>query len=119
MAEPWFDPNHFGALYGSIAGGACGVLGGALGALTGILAPRGIGRPWILGGYYIALALGSASLIFGLYALAAGQPLHIWLWPFQVGAILLVVFGGLLPVVKARYRQAEERRFEAEALRKG
>lgn len=33
MAEPWFDPNTFGAYFGGIGGGVGGTLLGVLGGL--------------------------------------------------------------------------------------
>ena len=118
MVEPWFEPNHFGALYGSIAGGVGGSLGGILGALAGIFVPRGIGRSWILGAMYVFVAIGVAQLLFGTYAWIAGQPWGIWYGPLLCGFIYTAVIGPMIPMMKMRYRQAEERRMEAAALRK-
>ena len=117
MPEPWFEPNHFGAWYGALVGGVGGSLGGVLGALTGTLAPRGIGRPWVLGTMYFFVAAGVAQLLFGAYAWIAGQPWGIWYGPILCGVIFTAVIGGLIPVVRQRYRQAEDRRLEAEGLR--
>jgi hypothetical protein len=118
MAEPWFEPNHFGAWYGVIAGGVGGTLLGILGGLMGTLGPRGIGRSWILGSMYFFVSLGIAQLVFGFYALFAGQPWGIWYGPVGAGAVYTIVIGGLIPLGYWGYRQAEERRLEAEALRK-
>jgi hypothetical protein len=117
MAEPWIEPNHFGAWYGTIAGEVGGTLGGLLGALSGTLAPRGMGRSWILGFMYVFVAAGIAQLLFGIYALLVGQPYGIWYGPMMCGTVYAVVVGSLIPVVWKRYRQAEERRLDAEALR--
>lgn len=118
MAEPWFDLNQFGAWYGSIAGGGGGTLCGIVGALGGTLAPRGIGRRWILGLMYGLVVAGIAQLTFGIYALAVGQPYGIWYGPVLGGTVMTLVVGVLIPVVRWRYREAEERRVEAEGLRK-
>lgn len=118
MAQPWFDPNQFGAWYGAIAGGVGGTLMGLFGALGGILVPRGIGRTWILGAMYLFLFLGIAQLVFGMYALIAGQPWGIWYGPVLCGVICSTVIGPLLPFAHWGYRQAEERRLDADALRK-
>jgi hypothetical protein len=117
MSEPWFDPNTFGGWYGAIAGGVGGTIGGLLGAAAGNLAPRGIGRRWIIGAMYVMAMLGIAQLVFGVYAWFAGQPYGIWYGPLLCGFIFPVVIGGLIPTVRQRYRQAEERRIEAAALR--
>jgi hypothetical protein len=117
MAEPWFDPVWFGALYGAIGGGVGGTLGGLLGAAAGVCAPRGIGRPWILGGMKLVVAVGFASLAFGLYAWSDGQPWGIWYAPVLTGVILSLVTGCLIPVVRRRYDEAEARRMQAADLR--
>ncbi|HEY2883394.1 MAG TPA: hypothetical protein VGJ15_13190 [Pirellulales bacterium] len=119
MAEPWFDPVHFGAMYGSIGGGICGALGALIGTCGGILAPRGKGKTLVLGLMYLTVALGVAQLLFGIYALCAGQPWAIWYGPVLCGFIATVVVTPLIPMFRMRYRQAEERRIEAEALRNG
>jgi hypothetical protein len=118
MVQPWFEPNEFGAWYGTIAGSGAGLLGGVVGTLAGVMGPRGIGRKWILGLMYGGVALGLLQLLFGIYALLAGQPWGIWYGPVLCGAMPTIVFGALTPVVRLRYRQAEERRVEAEGLRK-
>jgi peptidoglycan/LPS O-acetylase OafA/YrhL len=119
MATPWFDPNMFGALYGSIAGGVGGTLGGLLGAAAGALAPKGKGRPWVMAGFGVMIALGFASLALGVVAIVAGQPYGIWYPPLLVGIILPVVLLGVLPGVRRTYDAAEARRIEAEGLRQG
>lgn len=117
MPEPWFDPNTFGAWYGSIAGGVGGTIGGLLGAAAGSLAPKGIGRSWILGAMTLMVTLGISQLAFGAYAWMVGQPYGIWYGPLLCGFIFTLVIGGLIPVVRQRYREAEERRIEAAGLR--
>jgi multidrug transporter EmrE-like cation transporter len=117
MSEPWFDPNTFGALYGGLVGGVGGSLAGVLGALAGTLAPRGKGKIWILGGMVLFILFGLVNLAIGLYALLNGQPYAIWSGPLLVGCIFTVVIGAMIPVVRLRYRQAEQRHFEAESFR--
>lgn len=117
MSEPWFDPNTFGAWYGAIAGGVGGAMGALIGTLGGTLAPRGIGRRWILGIMYFMVVAGVLQLVFGAYAWMAGQPYGIWYGPLLCGFIFTVVVGPLIPVLGQRYRQAEERRIAAAALR--
>lgn len=114
----WFDNSEAG-LVGGIGGAAVGVLAGVYGALTGVLAPRGIGRRAMLTAHVILIVLGVCGLGVGVYALAAGQPYHVW-YPFVLmGFVLTAVLGGLLPVVRRRYDEAEQRRIDAEALRRG
>jgi hypothetical protein len=117
VAEPWFNENLFGALWGSIAGGGGGTLVGLWGALVGTLAPKGKGRAWLLGAGWVLVGLGVLSLGFGLYALAVGQPYGIWYGPCLTGVVVIVVTGGLIPVARKRYAEAEARRLEGEAFR--
>jgi hypothetical protein len=118
MTQPWFEPNLFGALYGGIAGGGGGALIGIFGGLIGsVLAPRAIGRRWVLGGMGFVVLLGLAQLGFGLYALLAGQPYGIWFPPTLCGVIYAAVVGSLIPVIRRCYAEAEARRMDAEAIR--
>jgi hypothetical protein len=117
MSEPWFDPATFGALYGGIVGGGGGTVGGLLGALAGVLAPQGKGRPLVLGGMWAFVAFGLANLGLGVYALYDGQPYGIWFGLLMGGLVFTIVMGGLIPVVRLRYRQAEGRHLQAENFR--
>src|SRR4051812_19966851 len=107
MTQPWFDENLFGALYGGIGGGVGGSLVGLWGGLVGMLASRGKGRAWLIAIGWSFVVVGVVSLIFGLYALAAGQPYGIWYSPCLVGLVLGGLVGGLMPVVYRRYAEAE------------
>ena len=118
MAEPWFDPIQFGTWYGSVVGGGGGALVGILGGTAGsLLVPRGIGKPFVLGAFWAVTLFGVASLLTGIFALVTGQPYGIWYPLTLVGFIFSVVCGGLIPTIKARYRQAEQRHLEAESIR--
>lgn len=117
MSEPWCDPNMFGMWYGVIGGGLGGTLCGVLGAAAGILAPRGRGRGLILGGMAFFAATGVIQAALGLFALISGQPYGIWYPMLLCGFIMAVVIGCLIPVVRMRYAQAEQRRIQAEAIR--
>ena len=117
MAEPWFDPNTFGGWFGLIAGGGLGTLGGLLGAAAGTLAPRGKAKGFVLGAWYAMIAIGVVSLSVGIYALAVGQPRAIWYGPVLCGTIITIVMGSLLPLIRLRYREAEQRRIDADGLR--
>ncbi|MHB1037185.1 MAG: hypothetical protein ACYC35_24510 [Pirellulales bacterium] len=117
MAEPWFDPNTFGAWFGGLVGGVGGTLGGLLGALTGAWAPRGKGRCFILSAMAAFMVLGLVLAVTGVVALAVGQPYAIWSPCLAAGVIFDVVFGSLVPTVLHRYREAEDRRISAESIR--
>jgi hypothetical protein len=117
MAEPWFDPNVFGAYFGAIGGGVGGTLGGLWGALAGWLAPRGKAKLLVVGLGWLILTAAVGCLGLGVYALTAGQPYGIWYPPLLVGIVIPSVVGGLLPMVYRRYRQADQRKMQAEEFR--
>ena len=117
MGEPWFDPNTFGAWYGSIGGGVGGSLMGCMGGLAGYLAPRGKGRQFVMITFTVFLVLGAVQAVLGMFALAEGQPYGIWYPMLLCGIVTLFVIGPLIPVIRRRYAEAEHRRIEAEAIR--
>ncbi|MFO0808309.1 MAG: hypothetical protein U0746_06775 [Gemmataceae bacterium] len=117
MAEPWFDPNMFGAVFGSVVGGGGGTLGGLWGAAAGTCAQRGIGRAWIIGSGWAIALMGAAIAGFGVFAFVSGQPFHIWFWPVQTGGLIAILMGLLVPIVRKRFDEAEQRRMAAEQLR--
>lgn len=116
MAEPWFDPIRFGALYGGIGGGVLGALGGIVGAIAGSLAPKGKGRSFVLGAFAVMTLIGMAHLALGLYALFTGQPYGIWYPLVLIGGILTVVMGGMRPALRRRYDEAAARQAAAGTL---
>lgn len=119
MIAPWFDPNRFGALYGGIGGGLLGGLAGILGGVTGMLAPKGKGRSFILGAFTFLILVGLVHLAVGLYALWAGQPWGIWYPLVLIGFILAFVLSVVRPVVRNRYVEVEMRKMDAAAFRRG
>ena len=114
---PWWT-GYEGNLFGAIGGSLIGVVGGTLGALAGVLAPRGKGRGFILGSFAALILLGVVLLAVGLFAVVAGQPYYVWYPLVLCGGILTLVLSCTLPGIRARYRQAEARRMDAEALRR-
>ena len=82
-------------------------------------APRGIGGRVIVPIHIGFVVLGVAGLIAGVTALSTHQPYHVYYPLLMIGGILTFVMGGLLPVVVARFRQAEARKMDAHLLRKG
>lgn len=114
---PWFA-QHQAGLIGGIGGGVGGSVCGLLGAAAGVCIPRGIGRTYILGGMWMFVAIGIASLVAMVVAIIAGQPAHVWLTFLVPGIVFTTVCGGLLPVVRAQYGHAEQRRMDAEAIRR-
>ena len=114
---PWWNA-HDGNLIGAYGGAAIGVLGGILGTAAGILAPRGRAKGFIVGAFVGMSLVGAAVLCAGVVALATGQPWHVWYPLVLIGGIVVIVLPMQLPALRARYRQAEMRRLEAEELRR-
>jgi hypothetical protein len=117
VADPWFNPNLFGALFGAIVGGGGGSLLGIWGGLLGTFGQSGKRRGLVFGGFYAFGTFGLVCAGFGVAALTAGQPFGIWYGPLLVG--LLFTVGSVLALVLARriYAAAEQRRLQAHALR--
>jgi CHASE2 domain-containing sensor protein len=109
MIDPWFDPN----LYGWIPGTLLGVVGGTLGAVTGTLAPRGKAQRLVLGLYMAVIVACACLLAVGLVALLTGQPYGVWYGLGFPGLLGVIIVGALFPVVRQRYREAEARRLAA------
>jgi hypothetical protein len=97
-----------GALSG-ILGGLIGVLGGVWGTLAGILAPKGRSRGIVLAMGYGMLSFGVFLALSGVILLFTGTPYHVWYALLLPGCILSIVMTPLLPLVRNRYREAEER----------
>lgn len=113
----WWDAQT-GSMLGGLMGAVGGTLGGLMGAAIGILAPRGRCRRLLIGCQVALTLAGLGLLIAGIVALVVGQPRHVSFPLLLVGAILAAVLGGLMPVTLMRYRQAEQRRLDAEELRR-
>lgn len=112
MNEVWFDPN----VYSWIPGTLYGTLGGLWGGVAGSLAPRGSAKRLVLGLGYLFIVIGLALLLMSIVAYLTGQPYGIWYGLGLPGLLGLVLFPSLLPVVLARYREAEERKLRAKDL---
>lgn len=114
---PWWD-QQTAILIGAIGGSAIGVMGGVYGTLVSMLAPKGIGRRPMLAIHLALVGFGVAVLIAGIVAVSTGQPYLVYYPLLLGGGILSFVMGGLFPVVRMHYRQAEARRLEAEQFRR-
>ena len=102
----------------AIGGGGGGTLLGIFGSLMGYLAPRGIGRVPMLATHAVIVACGVCAHGAGIYALLTGQPYHVYYPLLLGGGITALVMGCLWPVARLRYRQAEQRKLDAEQFRR-
>ena len=109
MSDPWFDPN----VYSWIPGTVFGTLGGFMGALAGTLAPKGKAKSLVLGAWWLFIGVGVAFIVTSLVAFFSGQSYGIWYGFGLPGLMGIIFFPASLPVVLKRYREAEERRMRA------
>ncbi len=112
MVDPWFNPN----LYAWIPGTVLGVAGGIEGTLVGLFAPKGKHRTLVLTMHAIFMLACVGLLSAGIVALATGQPYGIWYGLGFPGLLGLVILGPLTWVVRKQYAQAELRKSMAEDL---
>jgi len=112
MSEPWFDPNQYAWIPGTVYGVAVGVLG----AIVGVLAQRGRAREFVVKAWLAAWLVGVALAAVGIVALLNGQPWGIWYGFLLPGGIGAAVVGGNYFVIAKRYRDIEQRRFAARDL---
>ena len=111
MSEPWFDPR-----YAWLPGTLLGCLGGTWGGLAGWLAPRGKAKALIVGAFWFLVIASAGMLIAGAVGFLNGQPYSVWYGLGLAGVIGVLVLGINGPLVFRRYRQAEERRIQAQDL---
>jgi hypothetical protein len=109
MTEPWFDPNHWAWLPGTLLG----CLGGIWGSLIGTLVPRGKGRPVTFGFGLLLAGLATAFSIAGLIGLMANQPFGVWFFLLVPALPLDMLFLVGLYFLPRMYRIVEERRMGA------
>jgi MFS family permease len=117
-AEPWFS-NEAAIYFGSFGGAAIGILGGILGAAVGVLAPKGKGRRFVMNSMLAFGCVGIVFLLTGVVALVMDQPYAIYYLFLLLGLILTSVMFAIRPAIRQRYAEAEQRKVEAAALRRG
>ena len=113
----WWSAQQSG-LIGGLAGAVFGILGGTVGALVGIFAPKGIGRKPLLIALTIILIKSVGVLITGIVAVLQHQPYHVYYPLLLIGLISTGIFASLYPVIRNRFRQADQRKLDAESLRR-
>lgn len=109
MNEPWFDAATYAWIPGTVYGSTLGVWGG----ISGWLAGTGKARGLCLSIWTAFLIVAVGLLLLGGIAWSAGQPYGIWYGLGLPGLIGLILCPILIPQVRARYGEAEERRMQA------
>jgi hypothetical protein len=113
----WWD-QQTAALVGGLLGAGLGTIAGLYGALAGTLCSRGAARTLVIATHVTILLGGAVVLVAGVIAIILGQPYHVFFPLLLPGVVICAVMGPLLPVINTRYRQAEQRRIEAEEIRR-
>ena len=117
QATEWFSAREagiWGGVMGAVFGAGFGGIGGGVG---GPLAAMGKARGFVMSVFYLGIFCGFALLGVGAIALFGGQPWHVWLVFLQPGALMVLLFGALLPVLRKAYERAEQRKLDAASLR--
>ena len=110
--EPWFDPNRYAWIPGTMFA-AVAVL---LAVMVAWLVPRGQARRFILRAW-VALWVSALALVaVGLLALLRDQPWGVWYALLLPGVVGTAVIGGTLLIILKRYREIEQRRVSAKDL---
>lgn len=104
----WFS-NRSAGLLGGISGGLLGLWG----ALIGVISARGRARGFVIVSANALLAIGIASLVVGVTALAMAQPFAVYYPLLLIGIILVAVMGKLRGTLSARYEQLELKRMQS------
>jgi len=113
---PWItNPGLVGGLLGS----AVGIFGATYGTIVGIMAPRGKGRTFVFALHWTGVLIGLILIGLSVTAFLSGQPYGVWYGLGLPGLILAIVLLPLTGVLRQHYRQAEQRRLDAESFRRG
>ena len=115
LADAWWTGETAGWI-GAIGGTALGLIGGAIGCM-GVLVHRGKAKRIVMGLMCSVAIVCLGILTLGIVALVMGQPYAVWYPCLLMGFLGTCIPAVLIPVILARYRQAEQRLLEAGALR--
>jgi hypothetical protein len=67
----------------------------------------------VLGSCFALIAVAAMFLVAGIVAIATGQSWGIWFGFLLPGIQGLILFPIFVPIIRTRYREAEERRMHA------
>ena len=109
--EPWLNTTTCG-----LAGGIFGMIIGLHGALSGIFAPKGLYKSYVLGSLKFLLAGSAILLCAGITGYFVGQPYDVWYFLILSGLIGCISIFVALKCVTTTYRNIELRKIEAQNL---
>jgi hypothetical protein len=103
-------------MYAFLPGTLLGVIAGTLGGLAGWLAPQGKAKGFIMGSFWTMLGASVVMLVLGIVGYFMHQPYGVWYGLGLAGLIGVLALGINAPALAKRYRQAEERRMQAQDM---
>jgi hypothetical protein len=101
MIQPWFNPDSYAWIPGTVFGGVALLLGG----LVVWLVPQGRAKPFILRAWIGLWLVAFGLLGTGAFALFAGQPWGVWYCFLLPGVVGVFVLGGNFLFILKRYRE--------------
>jgi len=114
---PWFDESTAGMVAGALGAGIGVVFGGIGGGVGGPLVALGKAKAFVFGMIYLGIGVGVGLTLTAIAAMVDGQPRWVWYSFLLPGLVCGVVMGGMLPVARYRYREAEQRKIDAQNFR--
>ncbi|HET6251049.1 MAG TPA: hypothetical protein VFE47_25400 [Tepidisphaeraceae bacterium] len=115
---PWWTESQAGWV-GAIGGTLFGAFGAVFGIVAGLGAPRGKFRGTVYAMTALLACIGIGSLTAGLLALALHQSRGVWYPLVLIGGMGTFMSCWVIPLVRHRYREADNRRLDAEQFRRG
>lgn len=113
----WWTPQG-GTYLGAFGGAGIGLLGAIVGPMCGYLVPRNRGRVVVLGSLGFLAMLGVTLLVLAIIALVRDQPYHVWFPLTLMGFVGTTVGMPLFVAMRRRYSAMEQRKMDAELMRK-
>lgn len=104
--------GRIGGTFGGIVGGFGGLIG-ILGGIVGTLAAAGKARRVVMGIMWFEIGFAVLCIIVGLVLLAIGEWWVFYAPLFFLGALILMIVGPMIPMIRRRYDEMELRKMSA------
>jgi hypothetical protein len=105
MISPWFNPDHYAWIPGTVFGSVALLLGG----LAVWLVPQGRAKAFIIKAWLGLWIVAFGLLGAGAFALVARQPWGVWYGLLLPGGVGVCVLGADLLVILKKYREVAQR----------